>query len=133
MKRLALRFNEEDAQNFALRAVATAREETSRSAATAVAAAVSEVETCRAKKAHCELQQVRRCGARGLFRHACSCRQAFIRFIESQSDELVHQLQKWLCLFSLDVVLPYRPSRRRTGIVKFRSLPSTNLTLSTAQ
>ncbi|CAE7604340.1 unnamed protein product [Symbiodinium sp. KB8] len=54
VKRLALRFNEEDAQNFALR-----------------------VETCRAKKAHCELQQ------------------AFIRFIESQSDELVHQLQKW--------------------------------------
>ncbi|OLP76162.1 hypothetical protein AK812_SmicGene43938 [Symbiodinium microadriaticum] len=43
VKRLALRFNEEDAQNFALRAVATAREETSRSAATAVAAAVSEV------------------------------------------------------------------------------------------
>ena len=48
VKRLALRFNGEDAQNFALR-----------------------VETCRAKKAHCELQQ------------------AFIRFIESQPDELV--------------------------------------------
>ncbi|CAJ1461137.1 unnamed protein product, partial [Effrenium voratum] len=48
VKRLALRFNDEDPQNFALR-----------------------VETCRAKKAHCELQQ------------------AFIRFIESQSDELV--------------------------------------------
>lgn len=51
VKRLALRFNEEDAQNFALR-----------------------VETCRAKKAHCELQQ------------------AFIRFIESQSDELVSSM-----------------------------------------
>eukprot|EP00439_Symbiodinium_sp_Y106_P066560 s1229_g10.t2 len=51
VKRLALRFNEEDAQNFALR-----------------------VETCRAKKAHCELQQ------------------AFIRFIESQPDELVSSM-----------------------------------------
>eukprot|EP00931_Biecheleriopsis_adriatica_P034701 TRINITY_DN20021_c0_g4_i1.p1 TRINITY_DN20021_c0_g4~~TRINITY_DN20021_c0_g4_i1.p1 ORF type:complete len:4150 (-),score=1074.99 TRINITY_DN20021_c0_g4_i1:152-12580(-) len=48
VKRLALRFNEEDPENFALR-----------------------VETCRAKKAHCELQQ------------------AFIKFIESQTLDLV--------------------------------------------
>ena len=27
------------------------------------------------------------------------CLQAFIRFIESQPDELVHQPQKWLCFF----------------------------------
>lgn len=48
VKRLALRFNAEDAANFARR-----------------------VETCRAKKAHCELQQ------------------AFINYIESQDDALV--------------------------------------------
>ncbi|CAL1155080.1 unnamed protein product [Cladocopium goreaui] len=53
VKRLALRFNAEDPQNFALR-----------------------VETCRAKKAHCELQQ------------------AFIKFIESQPDELVSPLRR---------------------------------------
>jgi dynein heavy chain len=51
VKRLALRFNAEDAANFACR-----------------------VETCRAKKQHCELQQ------------------AFIKFIESQDDALVSPL-----------------------------------------
>ncbi|CAK9060580.1 unnamed protein product [Durusdinium trenchii] len=53
VKRLALRFNAEDPQNFQLR-----------------------VETCRAKRAHCELQQ------------------AFIKFIESQPDELVSPVRR---------------------------------------
>ncbi|CAK0848815.1 unnamed protein product [Prorocentrum cordatum] len=53
VKRLALRFNAEDPANFARR-----------------------VETCRAKKAHCELQQ------------------AFIAFIQGQSDDLVSPMKR---------------------------------------